>query len=39
MMMVGTTEENIEDEEFTLTLQLVGYIARALKAAGWKPEE
>ena len=39
MMMVGATEENKEDEALTLTPQLVGYIATALKAAGWKLEE
>ena len=39
MMMVVATEVNEEDEVFILTPQLVSYIAAALKAAGWKPEE
>ena len=39
IMMVGTTEENEEVEAFILTPQLVGYIAAALKAVGWKLEE
>ena len=39
VMTVGATEENEENQAFILTLQLVGYIAAALKAAGWKPKE
>ena len=39
IMMVVTTEESKGDETFILTPQLMGYIAAALKATGWKPEE
>ena len=39
MITVGANKENKEDKLLKLTPQLVGYIAAALKAAGWKLEE